>query len=186
MLLRHWLILALTPGLGPVRLRRLLDALGSVEAATEASAGQLARLEGIGTKTAADIASGLRAAKAQVDEEIDKAAALGIGLICLEDEAYPPLLRQIVDPPPVLWVWGSLEARDLNAMAIVGSRRPSSYGKEQAGRFAGLLATAGFTIVSGGAYGIDAAAHRGALRATCPIRQSTETCSRRSPTGAVR
>ena len=164
--LEHWLTLAMTPGLGPVRLRRLLEATGSPEAATQASAAQLARLDGIGGKTAADIASGLRSAKALVMEEVDKARALGITLVSLEDELYPPLLKQIADPPPVLWVWGSLEPRDLNAVAIVGSRRPSGYGKEQATRFGGLLATAGFTVVSGGAYGIDSCAHRGALRAT--------------------
>lgn len=166
MSLRHWLILAMTPGLGPVRLRRLLDAVGSAEAATGASAGQLARLDGVGNKSAADIASGLRAAKLEVDAELEKAAALGVKLICLADEVYPALLKQIVDPPPVLWVWGELEPRDLNAIAVVGSRRPSSYGKEQATHFGGLLATAGFTVVSGGAYGIDSCAHRGALRAT--------------------
>lgn len=166
MSLRHWLILALTPGLGPVRLRRLLDAVGTPEAATQVSAAQLARLDGIGGKTAADIVAGMRTAKSEADREIASAAAMRITLVCQEDELYPALLAHIVDPPPVLWVWGDIQPRDLNAMAIVGSRRPSSYGKDQATRFGGLLATAGFTVVSGGAYGIDACAHRGALRAT--------------------
>lgn len=156
----------MTAGLGPVRLRRLLEATGSSEAATEVSAALLAQLEGIGIRTAGEIASNMRQAKAQVDEEIEKAATLGVGMVCVEDANYPALLKLIVDPPPVLWVWGELQPRDLNAMAVVGSRRPSSYGKEQATRFGELLATAGFTIISGGAYGIDSCAHRGALRAT--------------------
>jgi DNA processing protein len=83
--------------------------------------------------------------------------------VCLEDEAYPAILKSISDPPTVLWVRGQFEARDLNAMAIVGSRRCSHYGREQGERFGGLLAQAGFTIVSGGARGVDSAAHRGAL-----------------------
>ena len=164
--LRHWLILAMTVGLGPIRLRRLLEATGSPEAAVEAPAALLGQLDGIGTKTAGDIASGLRDAKSHADEEIERAATLGVSLISVEDDGYPALLKQIVDPPPVLWVWGELQPRDLNAMAVVGSRRPSGYGKEQATRFGELLATAGFTLVSGGAYGIDSCAHRGALRAT--------------------
>src|SRR5688572_22809862 len=109
MALRHWLILAMTAGLGPIRLRRLLEATGGPEAATEAPAALLAQLEGIGTKTAGEIASGLREAKSRVHEEIEKAAALGIALVCMEDEGYPALLRQIHDPPPVLWVWGELQ-----------------------------------------------------------------------------
>ena len=73
------------------------------------------------------------------------------------------LLRTIHDPPLVLYVKGAFEPRDLNAFAIVGSRKCSFYGREQSDRFAALLAGAGFTVVSGGARGIDSAAHRGAM-----------------------
>ena len=164
--IEHWLTLAMTKGLGPVRIGRMLDAFGGAEGACAATSSQLARLDKFGQKAAVDVASGLRFARQACDEELDKADALGVRIVCRDDEEYPPLLAEIHDPPPVLWVWGDLQPRDLNAVGIVGSRRPGNYGKEQAERFGSLLATAGFTVVSGGAYGIDTAAHRGALRAT--------------------
>ena len=166
MSLRDWLTLTMTPGLGPIRLRRLLDAAGSPAEAVRAPSSLLMRIEGFGPKLAADVAAGLKSVVPDVDAELRKAESLGVALLCPDDEQYPPLLRLIPDPPGVLWVWGELEARDLNAVGIVGSRRPSTYGKEQAERFAGLLAGGGYTVVSGGAYGVDSAAHRGALRAT--------------------
>lgn len=159
-----WLRLALTPGLGPVRLRRLIEAVGSPQEACNADARLLERLDGIAGRTARDIERGLRASADLAAQETSKARAMGVQLVSRDDELYPPLLLQIPDPPPVLWTWGQLEPRDLNAIGIVGSRRPSHYGKEQAERFGSLLAGAGFTVVSGGAYGIDACAHRGALR----------------------
>ena len=164
--LEHWLTLAMTPGLGPVRITRLLEAFETAEAACGAKSSQLERIDGFGRKVAADVASGLRHARDDCDRELDKADEIGVTILCREDADYPPLLLDIPDPPPVLWVLGELQPRDLNAVGIVGSRRPSLYGKEQAARFAGLLATAGFTVVSGGAHGVDAAAHRGAMRAT--------------------
>src|SRR5207302_7639930 len=96
--------------------------------------------------------------------EIAKAAALNVSIVCIEDSTYPLLLRSIPDPPLVLYVRGSFEPRDLNAFAIVGSRKCSYYGREQAERFAALLAGTGITVVSGGARGTDSAAHRGALQ----------------------
>jgi DNA processing protein len=86
-----------------------------------------------------------------------------VGLVCRDDPEYPALLKHIPDPPAVLYVRGSLQPRDLNAVAIVGSRRCSYYGREQSERFAALLAGAGVTVISGGARGIDSAAHRGAM-----------------------
>ena len=163
MALTHWLQLALTEGIGPILTTRLIEIAGSAEAACGADAGLLRSVEGIGPGKSQEIHRALREAAGQVEAELERAGAAGVSLVCLEDEAYPAILKSISDPPTVLWVRGQFEARDLNAMAIVGSRRCSHYGREQGERFGGLLAQAGFTIVSGGARGVDSAAHRGAL-----------------------
>ena len=102
---------------------------------------------------------------AAVDTEIAKCQSLGVNLICPDDETFPPLLKEIPDPPGVLFVRGTIEAADQLAVAIVGTRRATRYGLEQAERLAAGLARAGITVVSGLARGIDAAAHRGALKA---------------------
>jgi len=98
------------------------------------------------------------------EAEFVKARELGVQIICPEDEIYPLLLRSIPDPPAVLYIKGAIEPRDLNSFALVGSRKCSYYGREQAERFAALLAGAGFTVVSGGARGVDSSAHRGAMQ----------------------
>jgi DNA processing protein len=163
MSLRHWLQLAMTDGLGPILTRRLIDATGSAEAACATSVALLRTIEGIGTAKASQIHSSLRKSADESQREIERAEKLGVSMICPDDEIYPMLLRDIPDPPGVLYVKGSLEPRDLNSLAIVGSRRCSFYGREQAERFAALLAGAGLTVISGGARGIDSAAHRGAM-----------------------
>lgn len=163
MAIRHWLQLSLTEGIGPILSRRLIDLAGSIDAACSAPLSLLRQVEGIGSAKASAIHHALKESASAVDAEIDRAAQLGIALICPDDASYPLLLKQIHDPPGVLYVKGSLEARDLQAVAIVGSRRCSFYGREQAERFGALLAGAGVTVVSGGARGIDSAAHRGTL-----------------------
>ena len=163
MSLQHWLQLSLTDGVGPVLARRIVEAAGSVEAACDASVALLRQVEGIGAVKAAEIHSALRDARAAADAELNLARRMGISIVCPDDESYPVLLRTIHDPPLVLYVKGAFEPRDLNAFAIVGSRKCSFYGREQSERFAALLAGAGFTVVSGGARGIDSAAHRGAM-----------------------
>ena len=162
MAVRHWLQLSLTEGIGPVLARRLVDVTGSVAAACAADGATLRTVDGIAAKST-KIAASLRAAAGKVDAELARAAASGARVICPEDVEYPPLLREIPDPPLVLYVRGVIEPRDLNAVAIVGSRKCSLYGREQAERFASLLAGAGFTVLSGGARGTDTAAHRGAI-----------------------
>lgn len=163
MALRHWLQLSLTDGIGPILTRRLIDAAGSAPAACAADVDLLNNVEGIGLAKSRKIAAALRAAASEVDRELERAAAQRITILCPDDEAYPPLLRSISDPPTVLYARGTIEPRDLNAVAIVGSRRCSMYGREQAERFASLLAGAGFTVISGGARGVDSSAHRGAM-----------------------
>jgi len=162
--LRNWLQLSLTNGIGPVLARRLIEKAGSAAAACEASVAMLRTVEGIGVAGANKIADALKSAAGEVDREIDKAAGAGVSIICPDDDSYPILLKEIPDPPMVLYVRGVMEDRDLHAVAIVGSRKCSNYGREQAERFGALLAGAGVTVISGGARGIDSAAHRGAMQ----------------------
>ncbi|MGD9110205.1 MAG: DNA-processing protein DprA [Phycisphaerales bacterium] len=158
-----WLRLIRCEGIGPKAFKRLLEHFGSVDKALGASAAQLARIERIGSRGAERIA--VSRDKFDVDAELELAGKLGIWLINLEDARYPTLLKRICDPPPVLYINGTLDKSDSLAVAIVGSRRCSTYGREQTSRFAHILAAAGFTIVSGMARGIDTAAHHGALSA---------------------
>jgi DNA processing protein len=156
-----WLKLIRADEVGPVTFRRLLKQFGSVDAALGASVSGLTKVEGIGFKTAERIAASRD--KFDAIEELELAAKLGVWLLHMEDARYPTLLKQIYDPPPVLYIKGTLTRDDTLGVALVGCRRCSLYGQEQASRFAHLLAAAGFTIVSGMARGIDTAAHTGAL-----------------------
>jgi len=161
--IEQWLKLIRADGVGPVAFGRLLKRFGSVDAVLGASVSGLTQVEGIGFKTAERIAS--TRDKFDADAELELAEKLGIRLVHIEDPRYPALLKQIYDPPPVLYLKGTFGREDNLAIAIVGSRRCSLYGQEQASRLAHLLAASGFTIVSGLARGIDTAAHQGALAA---------------------
>lgn len=163
MALRHWLQLALTEGIGPILSRRIVQAAGSAEEACGAHADLLNNIEGIGLARSRKFVTALAAAAGEVDDELARAAAANVSIVCPDDAKYPLLLRDIPDPPNVLYVRGTLEDRDLNAVAVVGSRRCSYYGREQAERFGALLGGVGITVVSGGARGVDSAAHRGAI-----------------------
>jgi DNA processing protein len=165
--LRDLLRLTLTPGLGPVLISRLLEIFDSPDRVLAASAAELQRVKGIGNSKSVFIVKGMKESAALVDVEVERAAKLGVKMITASDETYPPLLRQIHDSPPLLYVRGELHPAkgDQYPVAIVGSRNATAYGIEQAERFAGVLAGAGLTIVSGGARGVDTAAHRGAARA---------------------
>ncbi|MBN2131394.1 MAG: DNA-processing protein DprA [Sedimentisphaerales bacterium] len=160
---RDWLRLHLATGVGPKTFRKLVDHFGSASDALAANAGQLCHVPGIGKKTADAIARSRD--DTDVDKEIALAQRLGVRILTLDDPDYPSLLSGIDDAPAILYVKGTLSRDDNLAVAIVGSRTPSHYGHEQAGRLGHLLAASGFTIVSGLARGIDAAAHRGALSA---------------------
>jgi DNA processing protein len=161
--IEKWLKLAHADEVGPVTFGKLLKRFGSVDAVLGASVSGLMKVEGIGAKTAERIA----ASRDKLDSgaELELAAKIGVWIVHLEDARYPPALRQIYDPPPVLYVKGTLDRADNLAIGIVGCRRCSLYGQEQSSRLAHLLAAAGFTIVSGMARGIDTAAHTGALAA---------------------
>jgi DNA processing protein len=156
--------LLLADGLGPVTLRRLRERFGNNdERIAEAPIAALDDVEGIGR----DLATSIRRAidSADIDTERKAMRERGAELILLDDADYPPLLKAIADAPAALWLRGALDPqRDRLSMAIVGSRKCTAYGREQAGRFASLLAQSGLTIVSGGALGVDGEAHRAALR----------------------
>jgi DNA processing protein len=163
MALVHWLQLALTEGIGPILTSRIVEAAGGAEQACSIGVAGLRQVEGIGAAKSQQIWDAMKQAADQVPEELARAAAAGATIFSLDDADYPPILKAIGDAPAVIYVRGKLEPRDLNGVAIVGSRRCSHYGREQAERFGALLAQAGFTVVSGGARGIDSAAHRGAM-----------------------
>jgi DNA processing protein len=158
--LRAHLKLHLADGVGAVLFKRLVEAFGDVESAAAAGPAQWQRVPGIGPKTAEALAA---VGDEQVDAELAAAEKQGATILCRQDDRYPAALANIPDPPAVLYVRGQLEPADAIAMAIVGSRRCTYYGLEQAERFGQLLGRAGFTVTSGGARGIDTAAHRGAL-----------------------
>ena len=164
--MRDLLRLTLTPELGPVLLARAVEAMGGVEAVLSASPKQLEQIRKIGPIKAAKIARGMRDAERAVERELELLDRIGARVIARGDPEYPPLLEQIHGPPTILYVRGRLEPGrvDRYPVAIVGSRSCSYYGIEQAERFAGVLARSGLTIVSGGARGIDTAAHRGVLQ----------------------
>ncbi|MBN2582094.1 MAG: DNA-processing protein DprA [Planctomycetes bacterium] len=160
---RSHLHLALTPGIGAVSFRALLEHFGSAERALTASASQLAEVPGFGPKRADDVARARD--QVRVDPEIELAARHGVDIVAFGSASYPVALTYLPSPPPVLYVRGTVVAEDARAMAIVGSRRCSLYGQEQAERFAAGLSESGFTVVSGLARGIDIYAHVGALKA---------------------
>ena len=159
----RWIRLIRADGVGPVTFGKLLKHFSTVDRALGASVSELAKVEGIGYKTAEQIARSRDTF--DTEKELAMAEKLGVWIVNLADSRYPASLKQIYDPPPVLYVKGTLERSDNLAIGIVGSRRCSRYGAEQSSRFGYMLASGGFTIISGMARGIDSAAHRGAVRA---------------------
>ncbi len=161
--IEKWLKLNHAAAVGPITFKKLMQYFGSIDKALGASVSELTHIEGIGNKTAEQIAYTRN--KFDTKTELELAEKHGVQIITIEDSRYPVMLKQIYDPPPIIYVKGTLTSQDNLAVAIVGSRRCSLYGQEQASRFAHLLSAAGFTICSGMARGIDSAAHQGALSA---------------------
>ena len=162
--LKDYLALVLTTGVGPITLAALLEHFDSPAAVLAASPNELAEVPGVGVALARRLRSSeFREQAVQVIELCERDS---VTILRPESPQFPPLLRQIVDPPSILYVRGELRPADQLALAIVGTRGASNYGRTQAERFARGLARAGLTIVSGLARGIDAAAHRGALDAS--------------------
>ncbi len=161
------LALSLAEGFGQATIQRCIDAFGSADAALGASVTSLTGLEQVGAQRARKLRSALDQTlqNGVVQRERESIEAHGVHLIALGDDEYPRLLKHIPDPPALLWVRGQMIEEDALGLGIVGSRRCSHYGREQADRFSSLCAQSGLCIVSGGARGIDGAAHRAALRA---------------------
>jgi DNA processing protein len=148
---------------GPVRVRQLLEHFGDAPAILSASKQQLLQVRGIGQETAEAIAAWEKTV--DLGGELKRISEFGCHILISADAEYPELLRQIYDPPVVLYVKGRLTEKDKNAVAMVGSRLTTHYGIESARKLAYQLAYVGVTVVSGGARGIDTAAHQGALSA---------------------
>ena len=160
--LAEWLALALTPGLGPTKTRKLAEHFGGPEAVFRASLTEL-ESTGIQAVSAQSLATGKSAELAR--EEIARTAAAGATVISIEDPSYPPRLKEIYDPPVTLYVRGSLEVLTKPGIAMVGTRHPTPYGSGMAERLASDLAMQGLVIISGMARGVDTTAHRGAISA---------------------
>jgi DNA processing protein len=159
----HWLALNFIPGIGPVLIKALLGRFGDPEHVFRASPRELTGVDGIGHRLATLIKE--TDIQGRVRRELKLIQQLNISIVTLMDASYPNNLKQIYDPPPLLYVRGELQAKDTLAISMVGSRLTSNYGRAITERIAGDLARHGVTIVSGMARGIDSAAHRGALSA---------------------
>jgi DNA processing protein len=159
---RYWVGFSKVSGIGAARLRALLDYFGDVEQAWNARHYDLQQA-GLDKRSLANLVEAR--GKLDLDAEVEKLARAQIQVLTWDDAAYPPNLRQIFNAPPVLYVRGCLETRDEWAVAVVGTRRASVYGKEAARFISTGLARAGVTVVSGLARGIDTIAHRACLEA---------------------
>ncbi len=162
-MIRNWVELNMTPGIGPRAAAKLLERFGSADAVYSATRNELEQLRLPPEAVDSIIARDLQAA---AEAEIEAVRKLGGDILLLDDGVYPSSLREIYDPPIVLYVKGAWsECLDQPCVGVVGSRRCSTYGQNAAMMLARDLAGRGVTVVSGFARGIDAAAHRGALEA---------------------
>ncbi len=158
----YWIAFNKVAGIGPARLANLLAVCGSIEAAWRASIQQL-RAAHLDRRTLENLLQ----ARREIDpaQEWQRVQQAGIQVLTWDDDAYPTLLRHVDAPPPVLYVQGELTPADDLAIAIVGTRRASAYGREVTHQLATELARHGVTVVSGLALGVDAVAHQAALEA---------------------
>jgi len=158
----YWLALALTPGLGPTRIKKLIEHYGTAERVFQASLTEL-EATGIRAVSAQSIATGKSLELAQ--QECVKAVEARARIISLSDPEYPSRLKEIYDPPVILFVKGSVEVLAQPGIAMVGTRHPTPYGSGMAERLSTDLASRGLVIISGLARGVDTASHRGAVAA---------------------
>jgi DNA processing protein len=159
--LRYWLGFNKTKGIGPLRLRALVEHFGSAQTAWAASQAALRASNILDDRSLYSLLH--TRPTLDLDAELRKLDKLGIRVLTLDDADYPAELRKITDPPPVLYVRGTLLDVDQVAMAVVGTRRATAYGKNATQAIVATLANQGITIVSGLAHGIDTVAHQTAL-----------------------
>src|SRR5271154_5957411 len=158
----YWLALSLTQGLGPTRIKKLIEHYGSAERVFQASLTEL-EATGMPAVSAQSIATGKSLELAQ--QECEKAVEAGAKIISLSDPEYSSRLKEIYDPPVILFVKGNVEALAQPGIAMVGTRHPTPYGTGMAERLSIELAARGLVIISGLARGIDTSSHRGAISA---------------------
>ena len=156
----YWIAFNKVPGIGPARLAALIETCGSIEAAWKAPIQQL-QMAGLDKRSLASLLEARRTLDPQAEAE--RVVQDNATVLTWDDADYPESLRQVDAAPPVLYVRGALEAQDTWAVAIVGTRRASAYGREVAHTLSRELAAQGITIVSGLALGVDAIAHQAAL-----------------------
>lgn len=162
-MIRDMLALVLVQGVGPVIIRSLLNHFGTASAAIRAGASAIKNVENIGPKLAEKIA---RAAEnPDIDREMKLCRDHGVTVMLQSDDNFPEAMRSLNDCPAMLFVKGTIEPVDRLAVAVVGSRRSTHYGRRMAEKLSTSLARSGMTVISGLARGIDEAAHRGALNA---------------------
>ncbi|MBN1453046.1 MAG: DNA-processing protein DprA [Anaerolineales bacterium] len=159
---RYWIGFTLVKGIGAVRFQRLLERFGDAESAWRAAPAELAEA-GLSLKVIERLAAVRE--KADLSRLWDQIQSKGIEVLTWLDEAYPQRLKEIEQPPPVLYVRGELSPEDTWAVAIVGTRRVTPYGRQVTEEIASYLAANGVTVVSGLARGVDALAHNAALKA---------------------
>ncbi len=160
--LPYWLALNRVKGIGPARFRLLLEAFGTAEEAWKASPASWQEAD-LDARTSAALEQQRR--RIEPEAELERLLRLRVGVLRLVDADYPRLLREITPPPPVLYIRGRITEEDEWALAVVGTRRASAYGRQVTERLAGELAAQRITVVSGLARGIDTIAHVAALDA---------------------
>jgi DNA processing protein len=163
------LIISQLPGIGPSRARALVNRFGPDPALLEADCDALRQIPGIGETIARETAARLASpawrgkAREEAEKQLERAERLQASVVTILDPAYPPLLKEIYDPPLLLFVRGNPDALSSPSLAVVGTRKATAYGKQATEFICRQMTSSGYTILSGLAYGIDMMAHRAAL-----------------------
>jgi len=161
--LKDWIALRLAPGIGKIACKNLIETFGTPEGILNAPFEKLLEIEGLAAKSIKALQNCRK--NPEIERELEKISGTDIRIVTWSNPEYPQSLKNIYDPPPYIYVRGTILPEDSNAIAVVGSRRASDYGLRAAADISRELAEAGLTVVSGMAAGIDSAAHRAALTA---------------------